>query len=101
MQSVNGAQLLNITFLLVLSASTSAATVLLTDIFPLATIYESLKSHKLDLSIDVLKLICLLAEYVRLDSLFISTQFFVLNLDGWFDAWSNKFSIFDIPILLY
>ena len=82
MQSVDGAQFLNITFLLVLFASASAAAVLLTDTFPLASIYASLQSHKLDLSIDALKLICLLTEYVPLDSSFISTQFFVLNLDG-------------------
>ena len=82
MQSVNGAQFLNITFLSVLFASGSAAAVLLTDIFPLANRYGSLHSHKLDLSIDVLKLICLLAEYVPLDSSFISTLLFVLNLDG-------------------
>ena len=39
---VNGAQFLNITFLLVLFASASAAVVLLTDIFPLTSIYASL-----------------------------------------------------------
>ena len=42
MQSVNGAQFLNITFLLVLLASAPAAAVLLTDIFPLTSIYVSL-----------------------------------------------------------
>ena len=39
--------------------------------------------------------------YVPLDSLFISTQFFVLNLDGWFDVFSNNFFFFDIPLLYY
>ena len=58
MQSVNGAQFLNITFLLALFASTLAAAVLLTDIFPLTSIYASLQSHKLDLNVDVLNLIC-------------------------------------------
>ena len=58
MQSVNGAQFLNITFLLVLFASTLAAAVLLTDIFPLTSLYASLQSHKLDLNVDVLNLIC-------------------------------------------
>ena len=58
MQSVNGAQFLNITFLLVLFASTLAAAVLLTDIFPLTSVYASLQSHKLDLNVDVLNLIC-------------------------------------------
>ena len=44
MQSVNGGQFLNITFLPVLfaSASASAAAVLLTDIFLLTSIYASL-----------------------------------------------------------
>ena len=42
MQLVNGAQLLNITFLLVLLVSASAAAVLFTDIFPLTSIYASL-----------------------------------------------------------
>ena len=32
-------------------------------------------------------------------SSFISTQFLVLNLNGLFDALSNKFAIFDIPLL--
>ena len=58
MQSVNGARFLNITFLLALFASTLAAAVLLTDIFPLTSIYASLQSHKLDLNVDVLNLIC-------------------------------------------
>ena len=34
-------------------------------------------------------------------SSFISTQFFVLNLDGLFDELSNKFVILDIPLLYY
>ena len=36
---------------------------------------------------------------LRLDSSFISTQFFVLNLDGWFGTLSNKFVILNIPLL--
>ena len=67
-QLVNGAQFLNITFLLVLFPS---AAVLLTVIFPLTSIYTSLQSLKLDLSVDVLNLICLLWEYVPLASSFI------------------------------
>ena len=51
MQLVNGAQFLNITFLLVLFALASAAAVLLTVIVPLTWIYASLLSHKLDYSI--------------------------------------------------
>ena len=42
MQLVNGAQFLNITFLLVLFAAASAAAVLLTAIVPLTRIYASL-----------------------------------------------------------
>ena len=41
MHLVNGAQFLNITFLLVLFASAPAASVLLTVIFPLTSIYAS------------------------------------------------------------
>ena len=82
MHLVNGAQFLHITFLLVLFASTSAAAVLLTDVFPLAIIYASLCSHKLELSTEVLKLICQLTGHVPSDLSFISTQFFFLNLEG-------------------
>ena len=39
---VNGAQVLNITFLLILFAAAPAVAVLLTDIFPLTSIYASL-----------------------------------------------------------
>ena len=39
--------------------------------------------------------------YVPLDSWFISIQFFVLNLDGWFGALSSKSVIFDILLLYY
>ena len=42
MQLVNGAQFLNITFLLVLFAAAPAPALLLTVIFPLASIYASL-----------------------------------------------------------
>ena len=79
---VNGAQFSNITFLLVLFASASAAIVLLTDILPLKGIYALLQSQKLDISFDVLKLIYLLTQYVPLDSSLISIQFFVLKLGG-------------------
>ena len=42
MQLVNGAQVLNITFLFVLFASAPASGVLVSDIFPLTSIYPSL-----------------------------------------------------------
>ena len=80
MQLVNGAQLLNITLSLVLFAAAPAAAVLLTVLFPLASIYASLQSHKLDFNILVSNLISLLVLYIPLNSPFISTQFFVLNL---------------------
>ena len=105
MQLVNGEQFLNITFLFVLfaAAEAPAPAVLLTDIFPLTSIYASLLLHKLDLSIAVLNLICLLRDYSPVMSSFISTQFLVLNLDGLFDSLFNKFAIFwnSILILLY
>ena len=44
MQSVNGAQFLNIAFLFVLLAAAPSAAVLLTVIFPLTSIYASLLS---------------------------------------------------------
>ena len=81
MQLVNGAQFLNITFLLVLFATAPAADVLSTIIVPLTRMYASLYSHKLDFSVAVLNLICLLALYVPSESSFISAQFFVLTLD--------------------
>ena len=42
MKLINGAQFLNITFLLVLFAAAPTAALLLTDIFPLTSIYASL-----------------------------------------------------------
>ena len=42
MQLVNGAKFLNITFLSILFAAAPAPAVLLTDIFPLTSIYGSL-----------------------------------------------------------
>ena len=43
----------------------------------------------------------LLTLCVPLDSSFVSTQFFVLNLDGCFHSLPNKFIIFDIPLIYY
>ena len=82
MQLVNGAQFLNITFLMVLLAAAPSAAVLLTVIFPLTSIYATLPSHQLYLNIVVLNLICLSEEYAPLTLSSISTQFLVLNLDG-------------------
>ena len=41
----------------------------------------------------------LLLSYLPFDSSFISTQLFVLKLDGWFFVSSNRFVIFDIELL--
>ena len=39
--------------------------------------------------------------YVPRKSPFISTKFFVLNLDGWFSVFSADFLLFDVPLLYY
>ena len=39
--------------------------------------------------------------YIRCKSLFISNQYFVLNLSGWFCVLSKKLIIFDIQLLYY
>ena len=49
---------------------------------------------KLVFNIEVLNLNWLLVLYVPRASSFISIQFFVLSLIGWFDVLSNKFIIF-------
>ena len=41
------------------------------------------------------------SPYVSRDSSFISTQLLVENLDGRLGVSSNKFIIFDIPLLYY
>ena len=64
MQEINGALFFKITCLLISSLSLSSA---LTVTFPLTTIYISLKSHRTDLNVDVLNLICLLVFYVSPD----------------------------------
>ena len=69
-QSVNGAQFLNITFLLLSPAPPA------TDIVPLTSIYASLYSHKIDFNIVDFSLTCLLVFYVPRESSFILTKFF-------------------------
>ena len=93
MQSLKGAQFLSITSLLVLLTATPAAAAFGNVLVPLAIIYASLWSHEFDLIIDVLNLMLLLS-YLPFDSLFSSTQFLVLNLDGWFVVLSNMSIIF-------
>ena len=63
MQLVNGALFLNCKNLFLMSIK-SLPFVFVTVITPFTTIYASLKSHRSDLSIDVLNLICLLGLYL-------------------------------------
>ena len=52
--------------------------------------------------IEVLNLIQLLASYIPRDLSFVSTQFLVLNLDGWFGVLPIKINVLiDIPLLHY
>ena len=67
MQGMNGALFLNAKGLFFLSLILLAPSVALTVIFSLTTIYASLKSHKSDLRIDALNLICLLVLHVYPD----------------------------------
>ena len=77
-------------FILVLfTAAPTAAAVFGKVIGPLKSMYGSLSSHKFDLIRDVLNLMLLLS-YFPFDSSFISTQFLVLNLDGWFVVSSTQ-----------
>ena len=95
-QSVNGTDCLNNSYLLFLSAVTFTPCPIRVMV-PLISIYASLKSHKLDFNIWDLNLILLLALYVPLESSFISIQFFVLNLDSCVATWF----FFDFPLLYY
>ena len=69
-------------------------------IVPLTTIYASISSHRRDLNIEVLNLICLYSFNVPRGSSLISTKHFLLNLDGWFGASSNKFIIFWYSVII-
>ena len=69
-----------------------------TVIVPLTSIYPSPKLQKHSFSIEVLNLIVLFLLYVPRASSFISTQLFILNLDGWFGVLSRTFII---NIILY
>ena len=91
----------NYHFFISVICSSTPTTVLLTDIFPLTSIYASLQSHKLDLSIAVIDLICLLGEYAPAISSFISTQFLVLSLDGYLIHCLTNLLFFGIPLLYY
>ena len=82
-------------------AHTAAVSVFGTVIVLLICIYSSLESHTFDLIIEVLTLIWLMTLYVPSDLSFISTQFLILNLDGWFVVSSISLLFFDIPLLYY
>ena len=102
MQSVNEAQFLSNTFLSALFGAAAAVFVLGTIIVPLKFMHTSLELHKLDSKIEVLNLIWLLVLYVSRESSFISTQFVILNLDGWSGVLPNRFTfIYSIITLLY
>ena len=76
MKSVNGAQILHITFLSTLFMIAPATAVFETVIVSLTCMYAYLKSHKYDNSIEVVDLISLLVINVLRESSFISIQFF-------------------------
>ena len=69
------------------------------DLILLTSIYESHYNHiNFNFNIQNLNLIWLSVLYVRRELLFISTQFFVLSLIGWFGVLSNNVFIY-IPLL--
>ena len=70
MQLVNGAQILNITFLLPLFWAVAVPMFMIITV-PLTHMYASLWSHKLDLMIRVLNLMSLFAPYVTRYSSFV------------------------------
>ena len=100
MQSVNGPQFLNITFLIVSFTAAPAVYVFGTVMVPLTSMYASLQSHKCDRIIDVLNLVLLLS-YILFDSSFISTQFLAINLDGWFIVSYYGFIVWYSIIIYY
>ena len=84
-------------------AHTAAVSVFGTVIVLLICIYSSLESGTFDLIIEVLTLIWLMTLYVPSDLSFISTQFLILNFDGWFVVSSISLLFFDIHyyVILY
>ena len=90
MESVNGEQFLDITFFSIIW-----------DCRCFSEFYSFFNMHVCItmttwtfFSIEVLKLIWVLVLYIQCESSLISTQFFVLNLHGWFVVLSNKFIFF-------
>ena len=73
-------------------------------ISPLTTIYASLKSHRFDLSIEVLNLICFLGLYLSLALPYwswTSIHFSVTNLGTLSSVVPNKFVIFWYSVLIW
>ena len=102
MQSVYSTQFLNIAYLLLLSAVLVASSAPPTRVIvPLASIYGSLWSHKLDSSIQVLNLIWLLVLFVPRGSLFIPSQCFFLHLEVDLGILNNFLFFFRIYIYIY
>ena len=104
MYSVNVAHFFIITLLFL--SSTCCATSLSLDpligIFPLTIIYIYIYIyilHKFDLITEVSNLTWLLLLYVPCDLSFVSTQFFVANLDGHFLYCVIILLFFDAPLL--
>ena len=87
--------------MLILFVGAAAAAVFGAVIVALTCIYVSLDSYKIDYIIEVSIQMSLPAVCVPGDSSFISIQFLVLKLVGWFVLPSNKFIIFYIPLLDY
>ena len=85
--------------MLILFVGAAAAAVFGTVIVALTCVYVSLESHKFDYIIEVSIQMSLPAVCVPGDSSFISIEFLVLKLVGWFVLPSNKFIIFYIPLL--
>ena len=88
---------MNIAWLLFLSACNDDG--IATVMVPLASMYASLKSRKLVFNTEVLNLIWPLVLYVPRASSFISTQLFVLKLDGWFGVLPTNLSFSEISFL--
>ena len=84
-------QQMDITFLFLLFLLACSAAVFATLIVPFTIMYAWLQSYKLDFNIVGLNLIWLPVPFVPCSSLFISTQLFVLNLDGWLVLLLSKF----------
>ena len=90
MQEINGALFFKTRYFYILSLFNAPATVTT----PLTTMYVSLKSHKADLSIDVLNLICLFELYLFSavpDGSYTSIHFLVINLGTLSGMLPNKF----------